>query len=247
MQGTLEQAIESITGGKPSVVGSGRTDAGAHALGQIVAFSTESTLGVDVLRRALNATLPADIAVTSAHEVRWDFHPRFDASSRVYRYVIWNRPIRSPFWQGRAPHVKPYLDVGAMHQAAQHLTGTHDFGAFVPRNLTGSRTRTIYRAECRREGDVVLIELEADGFMRQMVRSVVGTLVRVGLGKIGSAEFYDILASLDRKRAATTAPASGLYLVDVHYPECADESSQSNPAGVRSRLGATTNRSEEHR
>jgi len=246
VQATLEQAIESITGGKPSVVASGRTDAGAHALRQVVAFSTETKLGTDVLRRALNATLPADIAVTSAQEVRSDFHPRFDASSRVYRYVIWNRPVRSPFWHGRAAHVKPYLDVGAMHEAARHLTGTHDFGAFVPRNLAGSRTRTVYRAECRRDGDVVLIELEGDGFMRQMVRSIVGTLVRVGLGKIGSAEFRGILASLDRKRAATTAPAAGLYLAEVRYPDFADEPSESIPQRFLPRVSATANRSEEH-
>jgi tRNA pseudouridine38-40 synthase len=246
VQATLEQAIESITGGKPSVVGSGRTDAGAHALRQVVAFSTESTLGADVLRRALNATLPADIAVTSAQEVRSNFHPRFDASSRVYRYLIWNRPVRSPFWHGRAAHVKPYLEVDAMHEAAQHLTGTHDFGAFVPRNLTGSRTRTVYRAECRRDGDVVSVELEADGFMRQMVRSIVGTLVRVGLGKIGSAEFGGILASLDRKQAATTAPAAGLYLAEVRYPNFADESSERISAGILGHPSETANRSEEH-
>lgn len=216
VQTTLEAAIAAVTQEQVRVVGSGRTDAGAHAAEQVIAFSTRSALPLDVLRRAINVYLPADIVITSSAEVASDFHPRFDASSRVYRYLIWNRPERSPFWSGRAAHVKARLEESAMNLAAKHLIGAHDFGAFVP--ATGkSAVRTMFRADCRRDGHLVAIELEASGFMRQMVRSIAGTLIRVGLGKLSVEEFGAVLQSGDRARAATTAPSHGLYLVQVKY------------------------------
>ena len=217
MQGTLEQAVRAVTQEGVTVVGAGRTDAGAHALGQTVAFSTQSTLPVAVLSRALNAHLPMDIAVTSAVEVGPDFHPRYDADCRVYRYLMWNRAVRSPFWLGRAAHVKAHLDEEAMHRAAAHVVGYHDFSAFVPVTAAGNPERTIYRATCRREGDLVVVELEASGFMRQMVRSIVGTLVRVGRGRLSPADFRDILESRDHRRAGDTLSGAGLYLVDIKY------------------------------
>lgn len=219
MQGEIEKAIEAVTQEAVGVVGSGRTDAGAHAYGQVIAFSTRSMLPAEVLCRAMNARLPEDIAVTSAEDIALDFHPRYDATSRVYRYLIWNRTIRSPFWLGRAAHVRPRLDERIMDQAARRLCGHRDFSAFVPATIEGSRRRTMYRAECRREGDLVIVELEANGFMKQMVRAIVGTLIQLGLGKIDLSEYLTILASGDRTLSGATAAAAGLYLVRVNYDE----------------------------
>ncbi len=201
------------------MVGSGRTDAGAHALFQVVAFSTECALPPETLQRAANALLPREVAVTSARDVAEDFHPRFDALSRVYRYVIWNRPVRSPFWEGRGTHVKPHLDEGAMHAAIQHLVGRHDLASFVPANFTGSRERMVCGATCWREGWTVMVDIEAEGFMRQMVRSIAGTLIDVGRGKLTVDDFRRIILARDRTHAGRTAPAYGLYLISVRYDD----------------------------
>lgn len=221
MQATLEKAIKAVTGEEVRVIGSGRTDAGAHALGQVIAFSTSSALAVETLGRALNANLPRDVAVTAVADADPGFHPRFDARSRLYRYLIWNRPVGSPFYLGRAAHVKPRLDEHRMDAAARHLIGRHDLSSFIPHRIEGNRERDIYSASCRREDDLVVIELEASGFMRQMVRTIAGTLIRVGKGALTVDEFGAILAARDRSLAGDTAPAGGLYLVMVTYP--ADE------------------------
>jgi tRNA pseudouridine38-40 synthase len=219
VQATLEDALSRVTQEDVHVIGSGRTDAGAHAAFQVVAFSTESELQPETLQRAANAVLPHDVAITSARDVPESFHPRFDAVSRVYRYLIWNRPVRSPFWEGRAAHVKPHLNEQAMHRAFQYLQGRCDFASFVPANFVGSRERTVCATSCRRDGHVVIVEIEAEGFMRQMVRSIVGTLIDVGRGKIDAHEFERVVLARDRTQAGRTAPACGLYLVAVRYDE----------------------------
>lgn len=219
MQTTLEKAIEAVTQEQASISGSGRTDAGAHALRQVISFSTSSELSLEVLRSAVNAHLPADIAVTSVEEAERAFHPRHDATRRIYRYLIWNRPVRSPFWTGRAAHLKYPLDDESMNEAAGYLVGEHDFSAFVPTNFAGGRTRLLFRAECRRDGDLITVELEGTGFMRQMVRSIVGTLVEVGCHRMAPLDLAGILKSRDRALAGKTMPAAGLYLIDVHYPD----------------------------
>lgn len=223
VQATLEDALSRVTQEDIHVVGSGRTDAGAHALCQVVAFSTETKLRPEVLQRAANALLPRDVVISRAREVAGDFHPRFDARSRIYRYLIWNRPVRSPFWEGRGAHVKPHLDEAAMNRAIQCLHGRRDFASFVPANFSGARERMVWAARCWRDGSTVLIEIEAEGFMRQMVRSIVGTLIDVGRGKIDETEFRRIVQACDRTQAGKTAPAYGLYLVSVQYGDM-DES-----------------------
>lgn len=214
---TIENAINAVTGEQVAVQGSGRTDAGAHALHQVVAFSTGSSLAPHILQRALNANLPLDVAVTDAREVAGGFNPRFDAHSRHYRYLIWNRETRSPFWNGRAAHVRRRLDVHAMNEAAACLVGTHDFSSFVPAADPGNHVRRMDEATCRREGDLVIVDLRASGFMKQMVRSIVGTLILVGSAKLAPATVRQILAARDRARGGQTAPAFGLYLQDVRY------------------------------
>jgi tRNA pseudouridine38-40 synthase len=219
VQATLEGALSRVTQEDIHVIGSGRTDAGAHAVFQVVAFSTESGLRAAVLQRAANAILPRDVVITGARDVAESFHPRFDARSRVYRYVIWNRPVRSPFWEGRGAHIKPHLDESAMNRALYHVKGRCDFGSFVPANFHGSRERTVWEARCWRDGWTVSVEIEAEGFMRQMVRSIVGTLIDVGRGKIDVDEFKRIVLARDRTQAGRTAPAHGLYLVSVRYQD----------------------------
>lgn len=218
VQGVLEEAVERVTGEPASVVGAGRTDAGAHALGQVIAFSTATRLSARTLRNALNAHLPADIRLISAGDAHHSFHPRRDAMSRRYRYLIWNREPASPFWTGRAALVRRPLDETRMLEAGQTLLGERDFSAFVASTAVGSRVRTMYAVDVRRDGDLVIVELEANGFMQQMVRSIVGTLILTGTGKLQADDLRAILSTRDRSMAGTTAPAHGLYLVDVRYP-----------------------------
>jgi tRNA pseudouridine38-40 synthase len=217
VQGTIEQALEAITGEDVRITGSGRTDAGAHACAQVIAFSTRSTLPAETFRRALNAHLPDDIAVVSAEDAAADFHPRFDASSRIYRYLIWNRPERSPFYLGRAHHVPVHLNDARMNDALSRLVGIRDVSAFVPVRADGPRARRIFSARCCREGDLITITLEASGFMRQMVRAIVGTVISVGRGRMSVEEFEVIVRAGRRTLAGDTAPAHGLYLDEVVY------------------------------
>jgi tRNA pseudouridine38-40 synthase len=218
VQSTLETAITKIVQEPVRIVGSGRTDAKAHAALQVVAFSTVTRLECKTLAHAVNAVLPGDIAVTAASDVDPEFDPRRDATSRTYRYLIWNRPVRSPFMMERALQVGHHLDEHAMHLAAQRLLGRHDLSAFVPKRTEGTRERTVFAASCSREGHIVAIDLEATGFMRQMARAIAGTLVRVGAGKLTPDDFATILRARDRAGAGDTAPACGLYLMRVKYP-----------------------------
>ena len=241
MQATLEDALSRVTQEDIHVLGSGRTDAGAHAVSQVVAFSTATALRPEVLQRAANALLPRSVAITGARDVPADFHPRFNAVSRLYRYVIWNRPVRSPFWEGRSVHVKPDLDVDIMHRAIQMLVGRRSFASFVPAKYDGSCERTVWSARCWREDWTVNIEIEAEGFMRQMVRSIAGTLIDVGRGKIGLEQFAAIVQACDRTRAGRTAPACGLYLVRVRYDngEVPEESALDSSRAVPSHTALT--------
>jgi tRNA pseudouridine38-40 synthase len=219
VQSVLEAGVQQITGRLARVSGAGRTDAGAHALGQVIAFSTESLMPAGDFRRALNAVLPRDVSITDASEAPLAFHPRFDALSRTYRYMVWNRAVRSPFYSRRAAHVRPVLDESRMNQAAQTLVGRHDFSSFVAATAVGTRVRTMFRAACKRDGDLVAIELEANGFMRQMARAIAGTLIDVGCARLDDNDMSSILTSRDRHCASATAPAHGLYLVNVRYPD----------------------------
>jgi tRNA pseudouridine38-40 synthase len=219
VQATLERAITAVTQAKVTVDGAGRTDAGAHACAQVVAFTTGSRLPVDTLARAINVHLPRDIAVTRAEEATTGFHPRYDAVSRTYRYLIWNRPARSPFWHERSAHIRQPLDVALMHCAAQCLIGHHDLGAFAPVSSTVRRVRRLDRAACTRDGHLVAIELQAEGFMKQMVRAIAGTLCDVGRRRLTVDDFRSIVESADRRRAGVTMPAYGLYLMHVSYSD----------------------------
>jgi len=218
VQQDLEEAIGRLTGVVPVTNASGRTDAGVHALGQVVHFLTASSLRTEVFVKALNATLPADIRIKSAAEQSQAFHSTFDARTKLYRYVIDNGPHADPFQLRYSHHVYQALDVAAMHCAGQALMGRHDFHSFETNwpNRTSS-VRTITHLAVNRMGSFVWIDAEADGFLYNMVRTIAGTLILVGLGRRSESWVAEVVNAEDRRAAGPTAPPQGLFLVRVRY------------------------------
>jgi tRNA pseudouridine38-40 synthase len=229
LQDTLEAALMQTIGQRVRVAASGRTDAGVHAKGQVVSFETESALEADVIARALNAQMPRDIAVVSAEEAPHGFHARRDARSKRYRYVLRDGRVPSVFERNYAWQLPRRLDVERMADSARGLLGTHDFASFQssgsPRK---SSVRTVMALDVARDAadpDRVLVEVEANGFLYNMVRSIVGTLVEVGRGDRDESWPAEVLAARDRSAAGRTAPAQGLLLLWVKYdgPRAADD------------------------
>jgi len=222
VQGVVESALERITGGPVRILASGRTDAGVHALGQVASFRTPARLTTDVLHRALNGELPPDIAILDVAQVPEGFHPIRDAVRKRYRYTIRDGPVRDVFDRRYSWHYRRRLDADSMHRAAGQLLGTHDFAAFqtsgAPRQST---VRTIFDISVGRgrggQSDVITLEVEADGFLYNMVRTIVGTLVEVGRGARLETWVGEVLASADRRQAGLTAPPQGLFLLRVTY------------------------------
>jgi tRNA pseudouridine38-40 synthase len=219
VQAMLEAAVRAVAGAA-EVVGAGRTDAGVHAWGQVAHLRTASRIPAARFPAALNAHLPPDIRVIEAADAAAGFHARYDAVARTYCYEILNRPAPSALLRARAYHVPQPLDVAAMQRALRPLAGRHDFTAY--RGLgTATRTTvcTIMRAEWRRRGARVRFVITADRFLRHMVRMLVGTLLRVGRGRLGERAPGEFLADRDNRRTGPVVPAHALYLVHVAYPE----------------------------
>ena len=221
IQGLLEDALEPIAGTRVTVHGAGRTDAGVHALAQVATVSFPGTHDSSTLARALNAVLPTDVRVLSVEDVPADFHARFSAVGKTYEYRIVNAPIVSPFLCRYAWHIPHALDIESMKAASLQLIGTHDFAGFQGAGSdVASSERTIHAIDWEngRGHDIPLvIRLRGDGFLRHMVRNIVGTLVEIGGGRWVSDRIVKILVSRDRSQAGTTAPAHGLFLVRVEY------------------------------
>jgi tRNA pseudouridine38-40 synthase len=217
IQGEVERALTRMGQPDVSVIGSGRTDAGVHATGQVIAFNAEWRHGLADLQRALNATLPVDIAVLDVQEAALDFHPRYDAVSREYVYTIYNTPVRHPLKRMYALHVVEPLDVSSMNVAVMTLVGEHDFAAFGNPTVGEVTARRMLRAKVSAEPPFICVDLEANGFLYRMVRSIVGTLLTVGRGGMTPDEFRAVLESRDRSRAEAVAPAHGLCLTRVTY------------------------------
>ena len=220
VQAELERALAEIAGAPVGVAGAGRTDAGVHALGQLAAASFETALDPATLRRALNAKLPPDVAVVSAAHAPAGWNPRFAAREKHYRYQIWNARERSPLRARRFHHEPRGLDVEALAEAACRLTGKHDFAAF---QAAGSEVRDTVRtlrvlSVAGEAGGELLIDAHGDGFLRHMVRNLVGTLLEVGLGRRPPAWVNEVREARDRRRAGATAPARGLVLIHVDAP-----------------------------
>lgn len=219
VQETIEQALAVMTRERVVVAGSGRTDAGVHALGQVASFKTRSHLGAQAFFNGLNSLLPDDVVIRACQGMPEAFHARFDATGKHYRYHILNQTVPPAVGRQFVWHIRKPLDTAAMAQAAGMVIGTHDFKSFEgtgsPRNHS---VRTVTGSTIKAAGDGRLTyDIEADGFLRFMVRNIVGTLVEVGLGKRTPTEVQTILQSKNRSRAGATAPPQGLFLVDVTY------------------------------
>jgi len=216
VQGVLEEAVRKITQKKTVVHGAGRTDAGVHALGQVASFRGAFKLADADLFRALNAVLPADVRVFSLEEAGPEFHARRSARSKLYRYRIVHAPQASPLDRRYVLHWPYPLEVGAMREAARLFVRTADFTAFSS-NRDRSPVRTVTRSELRKSGPEIVYTIEAEGFLRYMVRTIVGTLLEVGRGRIRPAQVEEIFGLKDRSLAGPTAAAKGLTLVRVDY------------------------------
>jgi tRNA pseudouridine38-40 synthase len=229
VQGEIERALQTVLRHKVSLVGSGRTDAGVHAVGQVANFKTASGIDLSRLLHSLNAVLPRDILVRQAREVPASFHSRFDATRKVYRYVIANQPVRPVFAKDWAYWVRMPLDIPRMARAAKSLLGRKDFSSFQASDRVRRRrvTRLVdIRVRRPRPASVfpfgpmikaVTVDIEATGFLRGMVRNIVGTLIEVGQGKREVSDLRRILAKKDRRSAGPSAPARGLFLWKVFY------------------------------
>jgi tRNA pseudouridine38-40 synthase len=218
VEGVLRVALRSITGEDVTVYAAGRTDAGAHAEGQVANFHTDGRIAAQRLMAALNARLPEDVAVLAAVAVDDDFHARYSAKWRRYRYRYLDRPARPAIERGRCWHVRGPLDVGEMSRAAKALNGKHDWTSFCSASEPAERrVREMRSATVSRRGDFVELELVAEGFLRGMVRSIAGALAEVGRGKRPARWLGEVLRARDRRRAPRTAPAGGLTLMEVIY------------------------------
>lgn len=219
IQSTIEGSLSKITGSPVSLTASGRTDAGVHAMNQVANFKTSSRLPPDVIRKALNSMLPGDIFIRGASYESPLFHARYHASSKVYEYRILNREEPDIFQRRFLWHIRRPLVLPEMAGCLQWLRGTHDFSSF---KASGSGNvnpvRTIHSAELiENGGGFVTVRIEADGFLRHMVRNIVGTMVEVGLGAVKPESFKEILDARDRGLAGPTAPPQGLFLMKVNY------------------------------
>lgn len=220
VQGQLETAAEQIFCEKISVNGCSRTDAGVHANEFCCNFRTEKMLGCDTVVKALNAKLPLDIVVLKCEEVPFEFHARFDTVSKEYIYKIWNSELRNPFLLDTVFQYKYKLDEEKLNKAAKDFIGTYDFKSFCASGSSVKDTvRTIFNAEVTRDGDLVIFRVEGDGFLYNMVRIMVGTLIYINEGKIGENDIKNIISSGNRLCAGKTVPPEGLYLNRVNYEE----------------------------
>ena len=219
IQGTIEQAIKTITGEDVDLQASGRTDAGVHALGQVANFKTNSNIPIEKMSIAINCNLKKSIRIVKAEEVEERFHSRLSCKRKTYRYIINNSEIPSAIYRNLETHIPYKLDIEKMKQAVKYFEGEHDFKAFKASGTSSkSSIRTIYKAEVlKMPNNRIYIELTGNGFLYNMVRIISGTLVDVGTGKIKPEDIEKIIESKDRTNAGKTIPPQGLYLVCVNY------------------------------
>ena len=219
VQQVFQEALCKVTGRQEDLKACSRTDTGVHVREFCVSLKTESPIPEERLVAALNHYLPQDMAVRSCQRVGEDFHARYSCKGKEYCYEIWNHPVREPFLAGRALHYWYPIDEALLDQAARHYLGSHDFSSFctLDKRERGDLTRRVFTSRVERRGDLVVFTVGADGFLYNMVRIMVGTLLRVQQGKFSPEDIPGILEAKDRKAAGPTAPACGLYLNRVFY------------------------------
>lgn len=218
IQQCLFEAIERILGHKPVIYGCSRTDKGVHANSFCCNFKTEKQTPCDKIAYGLNAVLPQDIRVLSCEEANEDFNARFDSKGKEYIYKIWNSNVANPFMLNYALHHPYYIDAEKLNEQAKQFIGTHDFAAFCAAgSVVKDTVRTIYDCSVSREGNLVTISVKGNGFLYNMVRIMVGTLLYINCGKLSEDSIPEIIESKDRKKAGITAKAHGLYLNEVYY------------------------------
>ena len=218
IQEEIEKALTKISGKYVDIIGSGRTDAGVHAKGQVANFYTNSKLPAERFKYALNMRLPRDIIIVNSEEVGLDFHSRFSAKGKQYKYIIWNNEMPSAINRNYSYHVINKLNIDEMKQASQYLIGTHDFRSFMTKGTIVKDTiRTIYSIDIKRKDSFVELTLVGSSFLRSMIRIIVGTLILVGNGKLRKEDLPHIISGKKRCLSGPTAPAQGLYLQKVYY------------------------------
>lgn len=219
VQEEIKKALERITGEKISLIGSGRTDSGVHALAQVANFTTESKIKSTEFQMGLNSSLPTDITITEAVEVNPDFHAQFSAKSKTYIYKIYNSPYPSALLRQRVWFMPLELNIDLMKEAAEYLIGEHDFKVFAQSGIEVKTTvRNILKVSLEQQSDnLILFSIEATGFLKRMVRLIIGTLVQVGKGRITPLDFSEILQSGEKNKYVYAAPPQGLYLKEVKY------------------------------
>ena len=225
VQGEIEKALLKLTGEKARVMAASRTDAGVHARGQVISFLTRAAFYQQTFVKGLNYYLPRDIAVKEAYRMEDSVNVRRDAVSREYRYHIFNSQTRSPLKEGFSYRVAGHLDIDAMNRACRVIIGRHDLASFSSGTGAEGRStvRNVNRAEFHRDGEMVIFDMVANAFLSHQVRSTVGALIRVGLGKMSDDQFYCIMDAREPGLAGPTAPACGLCLIQVKYPRPFEE------------------------
>lgn len=214
----MKRRLKEITGEKIDLIGSGRTDAGVHALGQVANFKTESKIPIEKMGIAINSKLKKSIVIKKAEEVEERFHSRYNCKQKTYCYIINNSITGSAVYRDLEYHIPIKLNVEEMKKAAIFFEGEHDFSGFKASGTSNkSSIRKIFKAEIRQVEDRIYVELTGNGFLYNMVRIIAGTLVEVGIGKIKTQDIPNIILSKDRTKAGKTLPAHGLYLVQVQY------------------------------
>ena len=217
VQGVLEAALQKIAKQPVRVIGAGRTDTGVHASGQVVSFRVPWRHGLDDLHKAINANLPPDVVSLEISAIAGNFHPRFDARSRQYRYTILNQPVRDVFKRRYTMQVSQVLEVERMQRASLYLLGSHDFASFGQAPQGDNTIRTVTEAAWSVKGPEIIFEITANAFLYKMVRTIVGVLLEVGMGKFDDSEVKRILLAKDRASARAMAAPHGLCLVKVNY------------------------------
>lgn len=218
VQGVIENALEELTREKVKLIGSGRTDGKVHAIGQVANFKTNSSIPGDKYRYALKYLLPEDITIRNSEEVDMSFHSRFDATKKIYKYIVYNGELPRALYRNYSYHMPYDIDIGEMILASKYFIGTHDFQAFKATNSeVNSTIRTIYDIKIEKQEEIIEFLVEGNSFLRNMVRIIVGTLLYVGTGKMKKEDIQKIIIDRKREKAGPTAPPQGLFLKKVFY------------------------------